>query len=92
MNEFELAPRYDARKSFYGKAVVLENPEEATGDEYTKTLLSYRTPVAAIRADGKAVVFGLYSQTTTRHIKEFLLQNGFKVESSKQLMKDYGEN
>jgi hypothetical protein len=86
---YELTPRYDARKSFYSKAVVLVNSENATGDEYTKTLLSYQTPVAAIQADNKAVVFGLYSATTTRHIKEFLKQEGFKAESSKQIKADY---
>lgn len=85
----ELQALYDSRKSFYGKAMVLVNPDKATGDEYTHTLLSYNTPVAAIRADGKAVVFGLYSATTTRHIREFLKQHGFKADTSKQIEKDY---
>lgn len=86
---YELTPQYDSRKSFYNKAMVMENPEESKGDEYTKTLMSYQTPVAAIQADGKAVVFGIYSNTTLRHIKEFLLQNNFKAESKKQIIKDY---
>jgi hypothetical protein len=37
-----------------------------------------------------AEVYGTYSSTTLRHIKEFLKQNGFKAESSKQIMADYG--
>ena len=73
-----LEPRYDSRKSFYGKAKVEDDK-----------LYSYNTLVAEIK-DGKPVVYGLYSQTTARHIKEWLRQNGFKAESSKQIMNDYG--
>jgi len=78
----KLEPRYDSRKSFYGKAKVkLVNGK--------KVLQSYQTDVAEI-VNGKPYVKGLYSATTTRHIKEFLKQQGFKAESSKQIMKDYG--
>jgi hypothetical protein len=38
-----------------------------------------------------AEVFGTYSQTTLRHIKEFLLQHGFRADNSKQIMADYGK-
>ena len=86
----ELTTQYDSRASFYGKARVLENPDTATGDENTKVLTSYQTIVAWITADGNAIVKDLYSNTTTRHIKEFLKQNGFKAENSKQIMADYG--
>ena len=52
-----------------------------------KTVLkSYDTIVAVIK-DGKPMVRGDYSQTTTRHIKEFLKQNGFWVETKKDIMK-----
>jgi hypothetical protein len=67
---YELSAQYDARDSFYGKAHVLETPE---GDY----LQSYDTKVAFIPKDGKPVVYGTYSNTTLRHIKEFLRQNGF---------------
>lgn len=78
----ELMPRYDSRGSFGGKAKVRV--------EDGKTILtSYTTDVAYIK-DGKAYVNGLYSATTTRHIKEFLLQNGFKAENARQILKDYG--
>lgn len=80
--KIKLKPSYDSRKSFYGKAVV-------TSDDGNKILRSYNTDVAEIK-NGKAYVYGTYSQTTLRHIKEFLLQNGFKAENSKQIMKDYG--
>lgn len=79
----KLQTQYDRRKSFYGKAVVFKE-----GDKLV--LRSYSTDVAYIE-NGKPVVNGLYSATTTRHIKEFLRQNGFKAESSKQILADYGE-
>lgn len=81
---YGLEPQYDSRKSFYGKAQV------NTGDKNDKNqLYSYGTLVAEIK-DGKPVVYGTYSQTTLRHIKDWLKQNGFKAENSKQIMNDYG--
>lgn len=81
---YGLEPRYDARKSFYGKAQV------DTGDKGDKNkLYSYGTLVAEIK-DGKPVVYGTYSQTTLRHIKDWLKQNGFKAETSRQILADYG--
>ena len=77
----ELRPRYDARKSFYGKALVIDDGEKTT-------LRSYSTNVAEIR-DGKVKVFGTYSMTTLRHIKDFLQQNGFTAETKKQIEEDY---
>lgn len=81
---YSLNPRYDSRKSFYGKAQV------DTGDKNDQNkLYSYDTLVAEIK-DGKPVVYGTYSQTTLRHIKDWLKQNGFKAENSKQILADYG--
>lgn len=82
MQRYELSTQYDSRASFYGKARV-----EDYG--FKKVLVSYTTDVARIE-NGKAFVSGTYSNTTLRHIKEFLLQNGFKAENSKQIMADYG--
>ena len=83
---YELSPRYDSRKSFYGKAQV------DTGDKGDKNkLYSYGTLVAEIK-DGKPVVYDTYSSTTLRHIKDWLRQNGFKAESSKQIIQDYSES
>ena len=85
-SEYDLGTRYDGRKSFYGKAVIKDSADR-------RTLRSYSTDVAYIdKNTGKAVVNGSYSQTTLRHIKEFLKQNGFKAENSKQIMKDYGKD
>ena len=78
---FELTPCIDTRKSFYGKALIIKD-----GDKIT--LKSYNTIVACIE-NGVAKVFGHYSQTTSRHIKEFLYQNDFKAENTKQILNDY---
>lgn len=84
-----LKPIYDSRKSFYNKATVTE---DANG----KYLTSYETIVARITDKNNgykiapyAEVYGTYSATTLRHIKEFLKQNGFKAESKQQILKDY---
>lgn len=78
---YNLEPRYDARSSFYGKAKVRSGAGR-------QTLESYGTDVAYVE-DGKAHVNGTYSQTTLRHIKEFLKANGFKAETKEQIEKDY---
>ena len=81
---YELSPRYDSRKSFYGKAHV------DTGDNDDKNKLwSYDTLVAEMK-DGKPVVYGTYSATTLRHIKDWLKQNGFRADNAIQIMADYG--
>lgn len=64
----ELTVRYDARNSFYGKAMV----DYSRG---VKTLFSYGTKVVTIK--NNVVTLGAsydYSQTTLRHVKEFLKQ------------------
>lgn len=84
-----LEPRYDSRKSFYNKARI-------EADYPTVKLFSYATHVASIVYNGKqddkgkAEVYGTYSATTLRHIKEFLKQYGFFADTSKQIMADYG--
>lgn len=80
----ELCAIYDGRASFYGKAHVLRSGKK-------EELQSYETIVACIRTGKKPVVYGLYSQTTTRHIKEFLRQRGYKADTARQIMRDYGE-
>ena len=75
-NDYDLGCRYDSRQSFYGKARV---EEFSDGSE---ALRSYSTIVACITCENggrKAHVRGQYSQTTTRHVKEYLKQNGFKA-------------
>ena len=83
---YQLDCRYDSRVSFYGKSEV-----EVFSDG-SQVLRSYSTYVACITPDGKAHVRGKYSQTTTRHIKEFLKQANFKADSIHQILKDYGDD
>ncbi|WAX15591.1 hypothetical protein EG103P2_00026 [Enterococcus phage EG103P2] len=78
---------HDSRKSFYGKAIVIYDYVDSM-ETATMKLVSYDTEVASI-CEGVATVNGTYSQTTLRHIKEFLKQNGFKADSKSQIEKDY---
>lgn len=83
--EPDLCPQYDSRKSFYGKAEVVDN------EDGSKTLFSYSTPVCKISEKGEVnrLRHWDYSPTTLRHVKEFLKQNGFKADSASQIEKDY---
>ena len=72
---------YDSRKSFYNKAIVEENEKEIV-------LYSYNTKVAVIdKASNHCKIAGTYSNTTLRHIKEFLLQNRFPCGSKREIEK-----
>lgn len=86
MNDKELVLKaiHDSRNQFYGKAKVRQEGKK-------RILKSYNTDVAFIENE-KVKVKGMFSQTTTRHIKEFLKQQGFKADTSKQILKDYGED
>lgn len=77
INMKTLEVRYDSRKSFYGKAHTLEE----SGVTY---LISYATRVAKIE-NNELEIFGTYSPTTLRHIKEFVLQNGFQSGTKSEL-------
>lgn len=84
---YELIPQYDTRKSFYKKAIVKEYEDE---NAKTWQLLSYNTLVANIVKYKDKIVyeyFGKYSQTTTRHQKEFFKQNGLTEKQLKELFK-----
>ena len=67
---FDLNTRFDSRKSFYGKAKVVE-------DGNTITLLSYNQEAARI-VNGKLekLYAWNYSATTRRHCWEFVKQFG----------------
>ena len=77
-----LAPT-DSRKSFYGKAW------EYTDYNGDTVCVSYGTRVARITPEGKCEVKGLYSATTTRHIKSFLTSHGFDYNDSKDILTRY---
>ena len=69
MNIYELTARYDSRKSFYGKAHVIDHGNGVL------ELQSYNTIVSRC-VNGVIEHFGKWSQTTTRHQKEFEKQFG----------------
>lgn len=69
MRRFELSP-IDGRKSFYGKAYVIED------DNGNKTLYSYDTPIITESADGNYTrLYNGYTATTGRHINAFCGMN-----------------
>jgi hypothetical protein len=83
---YELKPQYDSRKSFYGKANVYRD------DEGKILLMSYSTIVAEIEdaiitesGEPKVTVHGWYSNTTSRHINEFLQQYGYPKMTKKEM-------
>jgi len=85
---YELGCRYDARASFYGKAQVKET--KILGD-LIYDLYSYGTLVAKIiKSENKTTYkyYGKYSQTTTRHQKEFFKQFGLSDRELKELWKN----
>lgn len=82
---FELTPVFDSAKSFYKKAHVRY-------EDNKKVLVSYTTDVATIdQTTNTLVVHGSWGATTTRHIKEFALQNDFYYKNKKQMENDYME-
>lgn len=67
MRIYELEARFDARKSFYRKAHVIDY------ENGILELQSYNTIVSRC-VNGKVEDLGTWSQTTTRHQKEFRKQ------------------
>lgn len=87
---YDLECRFDIRQSFYGKAKV-----EITRSSYEQTidLYSYGTLVASVIDNfndmtRKYIYNGQYSQTTTRHQKEFFKQQGLSDKEIKELFKN----
>ena len=87
-NLYDLSCRFDTRNSFYGKAQVKETYYIGL---YLLELYSYGTLVAKIEeTENKKtyIYYGKYSQTTTRHQKEFFRQNGLNDKEIKELFKN----
>lgn len=85
----ELQPIYDSRKSFYGKAWIESQRNNVEG---ILRLFSYGTHVASIIDNSYSMTrtyqyLGKYSQTTTRHQKEFFKQYGLSDRRIKELFK-----
>lgn len=91
---YDLSCRYDARKSFYGKAQVEEKHSIQDNVGYTEiSLYSYGTLVARITKNEETCMatceyLGKYSQTTTRHQKEFFRQYGLTDNEIKELFNE----
>lgn len=84
--EYYLLPQFDSRKSFYEKARVRMLPDGEMD------LISYGSRVATIYPDGDVALYKDWdtSQTTLRHVKEFLRQNGYRADSKRQIEARYG--
>lgn len=67
MRIYGLEPQFDERQSFYGKAHVIDY------EDGTFELQSYNTIVSRC-VNGKVEELGKFSNTTTRHQKEFRKQ------------------
>lgn len=91
IREYELECRYDSRKSFYGKARIIESEEVQDNIVYeVLELYSYDTLVARITRNKETCLstceyLGKYSQTTTRHQKEFFRQYRLTEKEIKEL-------
>ena len=79
----ELQAIYDGRKSFYGKAQLIESKEKTELESYNTIVATY------YKKENKLVLHGKYSQTTTRHQKEFANQLGLNFKNSKELFDKY---
>lgn len=92
INQYNLKCKYDTRASFYGKAQVTEETYTIENDISKKVCLySYNTLVAEVfyNINGSIdyVCFGRFSQTTTRHQKEFFRQHGLSDKEIKEIFK-----
>ena len=67
MRIYALEPKFDSCKSFYGKAHIIDH------ENGTFELQSYDTIVSRC-VNGKVEDLGKWSNTTTRHQKEFRKQ------------------
>jgi len=81
-----LEPIIDRKKSFYKKAKILIDNK---GNKY---LQSYDSIIAEVK-DGKVKInTDIYmwdSQTSLRHLKDFLYQLGYEIGSKQELIKMY---
>ena len=67
---YELAARFDARKSFYGKDQVEDIPDGVFLYSYNRNVAKIIGGILILCPDWN------YSQTTRRHVKEFCKQYG----------------
>lgn len=84
MQTYLLEPRYNSRKSFYGKAIV------EVDNEGSKTLYSYNTDIATVDDDGQLIWLtdtdNYYTNTTCSHLKEFCRQHGVEYLGKQKML------
>ena len=85
MKVTELQAVYDTRKSFYGKAQLIETDQKIDLQSYDTIVATY------LKEENKFLLHGEYSQTTTRHQKELARQLGFDFKNKKDLFYKYGK-
>lgn len=72
-------PCFDGRKSFYGKARVIEDSEG------NRMLQSYTTYICIIRADGGLIKLNpVATPTTRRHIRSFFAFLGYAYPGNRE--------
>jgi len=81
-----LEPVIDRRKSFYKKAKILIDSD---GNKYLK---SYDSIIAEVKNGKVKINTDIYlwdSQTSLRHLKDFLYQLGYTIGNKQELIKMY---
>ena len=94
----ELETVYDSRKSFYGKAhIMIESDTVGTKRVHYYTLFSYDTFICEVKEiDGGKFINaftddeGHLTQTTLRHLNEFMKQLNLEPRPKKEWLKEIG--
>lgn len=84
--EFELEPIIDKRKSFYKKAKILI---DKNGNKFLKSYDSIIAEVIIGKVKINNDVYLCDSQTSLRHLRDFLYQLGYEIGTKQELIKMY---
>lgn len=90
-NLYELVPIHTSQASFYKKAHYTIVNNEATLYSYTSSVCKVDLDRGAYYLNWSIEKYLLFSNTTLKHIKEFLKQKlGVDIKSKKELIKKEG--
>lgn len=88
-NIYYLKPRFDRCKSFYNKAQIIETSKTIKLKSYNTIILQYNKQTKTIKFLCREL--WAFSQTTNRHINEFLKQfTNEKTLSKKEILQRIG--
>ena len=88
---YELTARFDRKQSFYGKATLKEHGDNITLLSYNTEILRYNKTTKKIKWLTKNSEH--FTQTTNRHINEFLRQfTNERTRNKSELLKMAGIN